>query len=231
MEAAGAASPPETATVVATAEGASMEIHPPHAAPRSIKDFLLQLGTITTGVLIALSLEGLLEWNHYRLLVREARATIAREITDNKKEIDGSLKLFDGRARNLENAGRFATEMLKSKTSEIRTLEVGFHLPELSSASWRSAERTGALARMPYAEVQRYSRVYDFQELFAERERHAVEQVSAAVAVIGRGDPHDADPKDLEAFRQVIVARQGELFIERQMAQRLSEMYQAALRE
>ena len=66
----------------------SVEVHPPHAAAHSLREFLAQLGTITAGVLIALSIEGLLEWNHYRTL-REAKATIDLEIADNKKELDG----------------------------------------------------------------------------------------------------------------------------------------------
>jgi hypothetical protein len=49
-----------------------MGIHPPEGPIHSIKDFLLALTTITAGVLIALSLEGFIEWNHNRRLVREA---------------------------------------------------------------------------------------------------------------------------------------------------------------
>jgi hypothetical protein len=39
-----------------TVEGAAVEIHPPHRPIHSVQDFVLQLLTITAGVLIALSL-------------------------------------------------------------------------------------------------------------------------------------------------------------------------------
>jgi hypothetical protein len=41
--------------------GGSVEIHPPHGSIHSFKDFVVQLATITAGVLIALSFEGVLE--------------------------------------------------------------------------------------------------------------------------------------------------------------------------
>ena len=79
-----------------------MEIHPPHGAIRSWRDFLLQLGTITAGVLIALSFEGIREAIHDRSLVREARENIRREIADNRREIRRLIAscgdFFDGRS-------------------------------------------------------------------------------------------------------------------------------------
>ena len=47
-----------------------MEIHSPHPI-HSVKDFLLQLLTITIGILIALTLEGTLERAHHRRLIHE----------------------------------------------------------------------------------------------------------------------------------------------------------------
>ena len=46
----------------------------------SFRWFLLELATITAGVLIALSVDSVREWQQHRSLVRQARATIAREI-------------------------------------------------------------------------------------------------------------------------------------------------------
>ena len=63
-----------------------MEIHPPRPVT-SLKEFLRELLTITAGILIALSLEGLLQWNHHRQLVREARTNIISELRQNQSEI------------------------------------------------------------------------------------------------------------------------------------------------
>jgi len=69
-----------------------MDIHPPLGPLMSWKEVLLPLGIVTIGILIALSLEGLVEWNHHRHLVREARENIRVEIEDNQKELAGHLK-------------------------------------------------------------------------------------------------------------------------------------------
>ena len=44
----------------------------------SFADYAFQLITVTAGVLIALFIDGLADWNNNRQLVAEARATIAR---------------------------------------------------------------------------------------------------------------------------------------------------------
>jgi hypothetical protein len=62
-----------------------VDIHPPHAI-HSWKGFGIQLATITAGILIALSLEGVRETVRDRALVREARENIRHELADNQKE-------------------------------------------------------------------------------------------------------------------------------------------------
>jgi hypothetical protein len=69
-----------------------MEIHAPTGTVESLKDFGLHLLIVTVGILIALSLEGLVEWRHHRALVEEARANIASEVRENQKGLDGLLK-------------------------------------------------------------------------------------------------------------------------------------------
>ena len=49
-----------------------LDVHAPHDKMHGFKDFLLHLATITIGLLIALSLEGCVEWRHHRHLVQEA---------------------------------------------------------------------------------------------------------------------------------------------------------------
>ena len=87
-----------------------MEIHPPHGAIRSWRHFLLQLGTITAGVPIALSFEGIREPIHDRSLVREARENIRREIADNRREIYQEIARIPGRTDQIATALRFTRE-------------------------------------------------------------------------------------------------------------------------
>jgi hypothetical protein len=198
--------------------------------PQSVKNFLFQLLTITGGVLIALFLEGLVEWSDNRALVREARATIGREIADNKKELDGSLAEVDTRGSNLDDALRLANELLERKSTDIHEITLHRSFAELSSASWQTAERTGALGHMEYDEVRRYSRIYSLQDVFTAHHQRALERMSGALTMIAAGDPYKAAPKDLEAFRQHVLALRGDLLIDHDLGKALSSAYGSELK-
>ena len=208
-----------------------MDIHPPHAI-HSWKDFGVQLVTITAGILIALSLEGIRESLHDRALVREARENIRREITDNQREVDGEITAIPGRAKKLDAALRFANELLQTKRTEVHQIELGLNFPTLRAASWQTADRTGALAHMDYAEVQKYAELYAFQEFLTAQHRRAIESLSAAIGIVTAsedGDPTKASAADLERFRLQIVSLRSLLFIEEQMSKTASEHYKKAL--
>lgn len=207
-----------------------MEVHPPHAAAHSLREFLAQLGTITAGVLIALSIEGLLEWNHYRTLVREAKATIDLEIADNKKELDGVLAGSESLKKDLDTALRLANDLLTTKKSDVHQINLGFEIAELSTASWRSAESTGALGHMEYSDVREYSTLYEIQDLLAQQQRRGIEGVAAASAIFtDNRDPHQAPAGDLELFRQQVLGMRANLQIQEQIGRRLSAAYQELL--
>jgi hypothetical protein len=209
-----------------------VEIHPPHGAIRSWRDFLLQLGTITAGVLIALSFEGIREAIHDRSLVREARENIRREIADNRREIDGEIARIPGRTDKIETALRFTRELLRDKRTDIRQIGIDLEFPTLSGASWQTADRTGALAHMDYAEVQKYAALYAFQDFLSSQHRRAIDAMAAALGILSNsegGDPRAAPPSELERFRQELVALKSILYVEEQMAHTASERYRKAL--
>ena len=208
-----------------------MDIHPPHAI-HSWKDFGIQLVTITAGILIALSLEGVRESIHDRALVREARENIHREIADNRRELDGEIRAMPERSKKIANAIEFADKTLKHTSSEHDQVELQLNFPELNVAGWQTAERTGALAHMDYAEVQKYAAVYAFQEFLVQQHRRALENLSAAIGFItvaDDGDPRKAPTADIERFRAQVIALRSILVIEEQLARGAIEHYKKAL--
>jgi hypothetical protein len=208
-----------------------VDIHPPHPI-HSWKDFGVQLITITAGILIALSLEGVRETIRDRALVREARENIHREIADNKREIDGEIAQMPDRAKKIDTALQFANQLLKDQHTEIHTLELALDFPTLSTASWQTAERTGALAHMDYGEVQKYAALYSFQDFLTSQHRRAIDGLSATIGIITAsegGDPTNASAADLQRFREQVIALRSLLFVEGQMAHTASERYRKAL--
>jgi hypothetical protein len=59
-----------------------MDIHKPKAA-HSIREFLIEIGTIICGILIALGLEQGVEWLHTQHLREEARDAIRGELRED----------------------------------------------------------------------------------------------------------------------------------------------------
>ncbi len=196
---------------------------------RSRKRILLELFIVTAGVLIALLIDSLVEWNRYRVLVNEARATLAREMADNGREVEQVLATMADRDKRIETALRFANEMLAEKKTAVNELQLGFDFADVGSASWKTAAQTGALAHMDYSEVQRYSRLYDLQDLFVEQQRRTLDILSSAIAILGVGDPNQATTDDLKLFRERLLALRGQTTIEQQLAARLAKNYSELL--
>lgn len=61
-----------------------MEVHVPDHPVTTWRQFFTHLAIVSVGLLIALSLESLVEWRHHRALVREARENVRREISENR---------------------------------------------------------------------------------------------------------------------------------------------------
>ena len=142
-----------------------MEIHAPHEPIHTKRDFFLHLFTITIGLLIALSLEGLVEYAHHRHLVREARENIRRELELNHEASQDDLKIiqqnFDLQKSNIDSIHR----MMADGKNFHGSVHNSWDFNSLNEAAWRTARETGALGYMPYDEVQRYSDLYMLEDL------------------------------------------------------------------
>jgi len=143
----------------------TMEIHPPHGPIHTKKDFFIHLGTIIAGILIALSLEGLITWGHDRAQVREARTNIALEIRHNKQIIDRAMNEIEGRKKGLVEIIQ-AMEELEAGRRVTRKLEYIFIGYDLYSTAWATAASSGATAHMDYDDLKRYTDLYNTQQLF-----------------------------------------------------------------
>src|ERR1700722_3414472 len=67
------------------------DVHPSHVAAHTWKDFLIQIATISVGLLIALVLEQTVEWNHHRHQRLKLEAQLLEEARHN---FDGNQENF-----------------------------------------------------------------------------------------------------------------------------------------
>ncbi len=193
-------------------------------------DYLFQLVTITAGVLIALLIGGLVEWNNRRELVAQARATINQEIAANRKDLEVTLSGIERDLEHLDEGIQLANDILAKKPILKDTMNFHLNLADLTMSGWRTAERTGALSHMDYGEVQRLSILYDQQELLVAQPRGMLNLLSEAMSILAPGfDPDRANFDDVERFRERMMRLRSILFIHRQLATRLAEGYGKAL--
>jgi len=190
------------------------------------EDYAFQFITVTGGVLIALLTNGLVQWNSDRLLVREAHATIARELADDMNEAKLVMGSHASLMTNLDDAVQFANELLATQTLAKHSINLGFNLADLSTAAWDSAARTGALSHMDYADVQAYSSVYTRQNLFAVQQAKNMEHLTAALSLFSGGvDPAKARPDDVVHFRERVLLMKAGATVEAQLANGLIDGY------
>jgi hypothetical protein len=195
---------------------------------RPARRFVVELLTITAGVLIALSLEGVREWVQERRLVREAQTSILQEISENLREVESTIEGEPERRGKLDTALRLANELLETETTGVTQVDLGFAVPELSAASWDTAERTGAIGLMEYDLARAFSRVYEVQSLFTAHQDRTLERLAAAAAGLAQ-DPLGALPSDIEIFRQHVLNLLGDLAVEQELARVLAESYREVL--
>jgi hypothetical protein len=141
----------------------------------SFKDFLLHLLTVILGILIALSLEGLIEWHHHRSLAEEARSNLTAEIRENRQLLAGGLPAAPAAEQRLkatiETIEAYRKDRRDDRTSK---LDWSFGLFPLSATGWSTASSTGALSYMDYSEVQGYTRAYVLQDEFLTMQQNAL---------------------------------------------------------
>ena len=92
----------------------------------------------------------------------------------------------------------------KRGKTDIRALPFSLQMPSLNRASWQTAERTGALGYMDFADVKAYAEIYDFQALVVESQRQQLARLADVTARLFAGeggDPTRMRPPELEAFR------------------------------
>ena len=143
-----------------------MEVHPPHEAIHSVKEFMVHMLAITLGLLIALGLEATVEWLHHRSLVREARENIRQEISENQRNLAAELKSLPAEKTHLKTMLEVTANLQRTGASNTTTPEFQWTVTRLSDAAWNTAGTSGALAHMQYAEARRYSQIYMLQQMF-----------------------------------------------------------------
>lgn len=168
-----------------------MDVHAPHEPIHGVKDFLLHLLTITVGLLIAVGIEGCVELHREHKLVREARETMRQEIKSNSESMDEAVGKLEKEDKAIANNIDVLTKLLrdpKDKQVKDAAIAADFSMVGLKDTAWKTAQTTGALTYMPYAEAERYASVYHEQQSFLDMQDKILEDEAQFVGVMRKLD-------------------------------------------
>jgi hypothetical protein len=192
-----------------------LDVHPPHEPVHGWRDFLLHILTITIGLLIALSLEGCVEWQHHRHLVHEAETGLHAEIEGNANGLQGVLNDVHKQQADLKRDVEVLDDLIKNPKSHThKNMSISFRFVKFDEVSWKTAQSTGALSYMSYDTAAKYASIYSLQE---ELEKAQLQGTRDAVTSIGPmlNIPDKTDPTVSEAqfMKEHLGIVQGQLIL------------------
>ena len=136
-----------------------LDVHPPHEAAHTWKDFFIHIATIVIGLLIAVGLEQSVEHIHHRHLAAEARTNIQEEVSNNIKVYKLNSQHLAECKQRLESS----LDALNSKASDAEVLthlRYSWFLAREQDVAWQGAKIDGSLALIPPAQLASASYLY-----------------------------------------------------------------------
>jgi hypothetical protein len=128
-----------------------LDVHAPHGGVHTWKDFWIHLGTITLGLLIAISLEQSVEYFHHLHQRHQLEADLQAEGAENHalaendwRAIDGRMAVIAARLREVESAPPTSSSV--------------FVVP--LSAVWTTAKEGALIDLLPREVARSYTRLY-----------------------------------------------------------------------
>jgi hypothetical protein len=163
-----------------------MDVHVPHEPINTWRDFALHLVVVTIGLLIALSLEALVERIHQRHLLRTAETNLRVELQDNHDLLAGDEHQLDRTEAELHHDVALLIAR-KSNPALADTLDSSWHWDSMEDSAWNTARDSGALALMPYDTTQAWSGIYGQQGAVNDQSRvYILDMYRAAAPTKGR---------------------------------------------
>src|SRR5947209_10413916 len=196
-----------------------MEIHAPEGEVRSWKAFGIHIATVTVGILIALSLEGLLEWRHHRHLVELAEHNLRLEMMHTKEEVTRFLASVKDTEVDYQAVVDLVSK-IRDNQGEPHGYRFRAYSMQLSDAAWSTAQASGAVAYMEYPEIQKYSDIYSTQAKLAILQDRFIE---VALAATPDADPRAWSVARFDSWKQLVAAADIRVRAEEHVAVRLME--------
>jgi cell division protein FtsB len=193
-----------------------LDVHPAEQGIHGTRDFLLHLFTITIGLLIALGLEAGVEALHHRHQREEAETLIRQEIQNNLTKLRDGAPEATAELHQMTHVLQTLEARAQSQPGVIHENDFIFRESPMQDAAWRTANSTGALTLMDYAEVERFSDVYKELALLQSMEEQALDDYLELLPILANHSKDgvvtpEAARDAIPATRRVIAHLSGML--------------------
>jgi hypothetical protein len=180
-----------------------LDVHPPHQAAHTWKDFFIHIATIVVGLIIAVGLEQTVEYLHHRHQVGEARSALAEERQENIARFHRNIKTHLEAEAQLHNDLRIFLYLKAHPGAPLSALPGVIVWPigiaEPLTAAWSTAAQTGVLELLPRSEVAADTLEYDALHSSLTAYQEAIPLQHRCVAYLTRtGDPSTLSPSEIE---------------------------------
>ena len=147
------------------------DVHAPHEAVHTWKDFLIHIATIVIGLLIAIGLEQTVEVFHHRHQIAETRKALQLELDQNRRAYADRISEFHRQTAallNNINVLRYVQQHPDARQESLPGILVWHAVRgEFTQSAWKTAQQSNVTALMPQDEVRRYTLTYDRVEQVA----------------------------------------------------------------
>ena len=142
-----------------------LDVHPPHEAAHTWKDFFIHIATIVLGLLIAVGLEQTVEFLHHRHEIHETREALSTEHGENIRRYHSNVRDHLLRLANQNNDQRVLRYLLThAGTSQDKLPGVmtygAITIDEPVEAAWATLEHSNTASLLPPAELSDYASEY-----------------------------------------------------------------------
>jgi hypothetical protein len=181
-----------------------MDLRPRERPINSIRDFLVQIFTITCGIVIALWFDSIVTGRREARLAAETRADFSAEIAENRAKVELVRGMAPGEEKWMGDLLEWGAAHLAHPDAKPPPAIQNRAFVALNSAAWETAVATQATRLLSFAETRALAHAYNSQAALNAMSAQAREQW---ITIAGYGDvEHLNDAETREALRNLRVA-------------------------
>ncbi len=179
-----------------------LDVAAPHESVHGGRDFLLHIAAITIGLLIAIGFEASAQWVHHHHLVTVARENVHREVLANQQLLPQNLAHLREDSARMQANIVVIRQLRDHPRAPHGKLSYTLGWSPFANSAWGAARDTGALAYMPYDELQSLSQIYVQQEYISSLGTTLVADQGKAPSILA--SENSVDDLQLEQLAQLM---------------------------